>query len=113
MRKKTTKCEYCKVWNNIPPNKRRNEISISGRKSNHYRLCPIVKEEVEGKTKGCKKELITKRLMELVYGISQIPIEKRLEKRVEANRLAHLANWENFSKHYIEAHNLALKVRKS
>ena len=59
MKKKTTKCEYCQTWSEIPFNKRRTEISISGKKSNHYRLCPIIKEEVEAKTDGCKQFRLT------------------------------------------------------
>jgi len=64
------------------------------------------------KAKGYQKEQITERLSKIMHEIVHMPKEKRLEKRIEANKLAGLANWEDFSKEYIKAHNLAIKKHK-
>jgi glycogen(starch) synthase len=64
------------------------------------------------KTRGKNKKQIVENLTKIMYKIVHIPKEKRLEKRIEANKLANLANWEDFSREYIRAHNLAIKKHR-
>lgn len=64
------------------------------------------------KTKGKDKKQIVENLTKIMHEIVYMPKEKRLEKRIEANKLASLANWEDFSKEYIKAHNLAIEKHK-
>jgi len=61
------------------------------------------------KTKRRNKGQIVENLAKIMHEIVYMPKEKRIEKRIEANKLAGLANWEDFSKQYIKAHNLAVK----
>jgi len=65
------------------------------------------------KTKGKNRKEIVSRLSETIYDLVHLPKEKRIEKRIEANKLASLATWNEFSKLYIKAHNLAIKRHKS
>jgi phosphorylase/glycogen(starch) synthase len=65
------------------------------------------------KTKGRNKKQIVENLTKTMHQIVYMPKEKRLEKRIEANKLAKLANWEDFSKEYIRAHNLAIKKHRA
>ncbi len=69
----------------------------------------IIVLKTKGKNKGQIVENLTKIMHEIVY----MPKEKRLEKKIEANKLASLADWEDFSKEYIRAHNLAVKRHKT
>ncbi len=61
------------------------------------------------KTEGKTKEHIIGRLAEIMHEIVHMPKGKKLEKRIEATKLAGLANWGDFSKEYIRAHNLAIE----
>ena len=64
------------------------------------------------RTKGRDKNQISERLARIMHEIAYMTKEKRIEKRIEANKLARLANWGDFSKEYIKAHNLAVKKHK-
>ncbi|MEA2035857.1 MAG: glycogen/starch synthase [Nanoarchaeota archaeon] len=64
------------------------------------------------KTKNREREKIIGRLAETMHEIAHMPKEKRIVNRVKANKLASLANWQDFSKYYVKAHNMALKKHK-
>lgn len=64
------------------------------------------------KTREKEKEPIIGNLAKIMHKVVHMSKEKRIQKRVEANKLAGLANWEDFSKEYIKAHNLAIKKHR-
>ncbi len=64
-------------------------------------------------TKAQTKDQMAQRLSNMMHEIVSMPKERRLEKRIEANKLSEVANWDDFSKEYIKAHNLAIEKHKS
>ena len=64
------------------------------------------------KTKNREKGEIVENLARIMYNVACMPQEKRIEKRIEANKLASFANWEEFSRRYILAHNLAVQKHR-
>jgi len=65
------------------------------------------------KTKRRNKKQIVENLKKIMHEIVYMPKEKRLKKRIEANKLAGMANWKDFSKQYVKAHNLAIQRHKA
>lgn len=72
------------------------------------------------KHKGCEGISVLKRqnvsekkvvmnLTDFMYDFSELSREERIKRKLEAKRIADLADWKNMVRYYIEAHNLALK----
>lgn len=61
------------------------------------------------KRAGLEKNEITKNLFEIFKYYVNLDKEKRIENKLEARRLATLADWKNLVNNYFEAYNLALK----
>ncbi len=64
------------------------------------------------RTKRKTRLEIIENLAKTMQEIVNMPKEKRLKMRIDANKLSGFANWEEFSKNYIKAHNLALEKHK-
>jgi len=44
-----------------------------------------------------------------MYWVTKLHRKKRIEKKLEAKKLSNLADWKEFAKYYIQAHNLAIE----
>jgi len=64
------------------------------------------------KTINREREEIIDELTKMMHWIVNLPRKERINKKLEANKLATLANWENFAQYYIKAHNLAIEECK-
>ena len=65
------------------------------------------------KTENKKREEIISELVNMMYWVTKLPRKKRIEKKLEARKLSTLADWKEFAKYYVQAHNLAIgKVTK-
>jgi len=62
---------------------------------------------------GKKRDEIVNELTKLMYWVSHLPQKKRIEKKLEAKKLSTLADWKEFAKYYIKAHNLAIERCKA
>jgi len=60
-------------------------------------------------TIGKKREDIVSGLADTMYGVVSLSRNERINKKLEAYKLAMLADWSKFAKHYIRAHNLAIQ----
>jgi len=58
---------------------------------------------------GKKDEDVVKELTNSFYYFSSLSKQDRIKNKMEAQRLASLADWDVLIKNYIEAHNLAIK----
>ena len=45
----------------------------------------------------------------MMYWVTKLPRKKRIEKKLEAKKLSTLADWKEFARYYIQAHNLAIE----
>jgi glycogen(starch) synthase len=61
------------------------------------------------KTENKKREEIVDELTDMMYWIAKLPRKQRIEKKLQARKLSTLADWGEFSKYYIQAHNLAIE----
>jgi glycogen(starch) synthase len=61
------------------------------------------------RTENKKRERIINELVDMMYWVSKLPRKKRIEKKLEAKKLSALADWKEFAKYYIRAHNLAIE----
>jgi len=57
---------------------------------------------------GKKREEIVNELADTMYWIIKLSRTKRIEKKLDARKLSTLADWKEFAKYYIRAHNLAI-----
>ncbi|MDP6599986.1 MAG: glycogen/starch synthase [Candidatus Woesearchaeota archaeon] len=65
------------------------------------------------KTENKKRGEIISELVNMMYWVTKLPRKKRIEKKLEARKLSTLADWKEFAKYYVQAHNLAIgKVTK-
>lgn len=48
------------------------------------------------------------KLTNLLYYLTKLPKKKRIENKIEARKLANLADWDNLINNYINAHNMAI-----
>jgi len=58
---------------------------------------------------GKKDDEVIEELANALYYFSSLSKQERIKNKMEAQRLAALADWEILIKNYIEAYNLALK----
>ncbi len=61
------------------------------------------------KTESKKKGEIVDELVEMLYRVSMLPRKKRIQEKLEAKKLSNLADWKEFAKYYVQAHNLAIE----
>ena len=64
------------------------------------------------KTEGKKREEIIDELVKNMYWVAKLSRKQRIEKKLDAYKLASLADWGNFVQYYIKAHNLAIEKCK-
>ena len=60
-------------------------------------------------TNGKKREDIISELSKIMHWVVCLPRKERIEKKLEAHKLAMLADWKTFAQYYIKAHNLAIE----
>ena len=60
-------------------------------------------------TRDRKREEIVDDLADMMYWVTKLPRKERVTKKMEANKLALSADWKEFAKYYIQAHNLAIE----
>jgi len=65
------------------------------------------------KVKYKEKYEIVNNLVNILRWFIKIPEKKRIEKKIEAKNLSTLADWKEFAKYYIKAHNLAIDRYKA
>jgi glycogen synthase len=53
------------------------------------------------------KEKMMENFTDILYKYTLFTKKKRIDNKIQAHKVAFLADWENFAVHYIEAHNLA------
>jgi glycogen(starch) synthase len=64
-------------------------------------------------TENKKREQIVDELENMMHWVTKLPRKERVAKKLEAHRLAKLADWSEFAKYYIKAHNLAVERYKA
>ena len=61
------------------------------------------------KTENKKREEIVDELKDMMYWVAKLSKRERIGKKLEARKLALSADWREFAKSYIQAHNLAIE----
>jgi len=61
------------------------------------------------KRQNMPEKRVVNNLTHFMYRFAKISRPDRMENKLEARHVAELADWKNMIKHYIEAHNLALR----
>ena len=61
------------------------------------------------KTMGKKRDEMVSELADMMYWITKLPRNERIEKKLLAKKISDLTDWKKFSKYYIQAHNLAIE----
>ncbi len=56
-----------------------------------------------------QKEKMMEDFVNILYKYTLFTKKKRIDNKIQAHKVAFMADWENFAVHYIEAHNLALQ----
>lgn len=59
-----------------------------------------------------KKEKMIKDFVDIIYKYTLFTRRKRIDNKIQARKVAFMADWKNFVVHYIEAHNLAVEKHK-
>ena len=58
-----------------------------------------------------KKEEVLDDFVELLYKFTLFTKKQRIDNKIQARKVAFMADWEEFVKYYIEAHNMAVENR--
>ncbi|NOQ68441.1 glycogen synthase, partial [Patescibacteria group bacterium] len=58
-----------------------------------------------------KKEKMIKDFVNIIYKYTLFTKKKRIDNKIQASKVAFMADWKNFAVHYVEAHNLAVEKR--
>lgn len=58
------------------------------------------------------KNEVVKDFVDILYKYAQFRKKERIENKIQAREVAFMADWKNFVKYYIEAHNLAVEKCK-
>lgn len=60
------------------------------------------------KRMGVSDDIVVEELLENLYKYAHLPKKQRVDNKLEARKLANLADWDRLIENYIEAHNLAI-----
>ncbi|MCK4592508.1 glycogen/starch synthase [Candidatus Parcubacteria bacterium] len=59
-----------------------------------------------------KKEKMIKDFIDIIYKYTLFTKKKRIDNKIQARKVAFMADWKNFVINYVEAHNLAIEKNK-
>ena len=59
-----------------------------------------------------KKDEMINDFVDVLYKYTQFTKKKRIDNKIQARKVAFMADWKNFAVHYVEAHNLAIEKKK-